>query len=238
MGTTSTPLDLVALIDAWESDGRPDQDPIGWNRARWVPEPAAGRSYPCLNGLEELIAALPNPIGRADVREYARRACHGQRQALEAFVASMVWGFGGTGYAAYRTNRVLAASPDAAGHLQAVAQALRSHGPVEGYRAMANEHRLKWLGPAFGTKYLHFCSSPDEPALVLDALVATWLNEHCGSGLRPARWSTSQYERYLGDMSSWSDGRCTPIDLETRVFVAEASRRRGNQWAKGSASTT
>ena len=103
---------------------------------------------------------------------------------------------------------------------------------------MANEHRLKWLGPAFGTKYLHFCSSPGDAALVLDALVAAWLNEHCGTRLRPARWSTAQYERYLVDMTAWSHGRCTPTDLETRVFVAEASRRNGNQWAKRSTRAT
>lgn len=227
MGDVTIPADLVALVEAWKKDGRPDQDPITWNRRRWLSDPDVRVAYPELTRFETLITELPNPIGRDDVRKLAQLASAGEREALDAFVASMVWGFGRTGYGAYRTNRILAVNPDAGRHLHAVALSLRSRGPVEGYRALANEHRLKWLGPAFGTKYLHFCSPPDAAALVLDTLVATWLNDHCGTRLVPTRWSTQRYEQYLDDMTAWSEGRCTPTDLETRVFVAEASRRSG-----------
>ncbi len=231
------PAAVAGLVTDWVADGRPGQEPIPWPRDRWLPAPGAHPRYPNVAGFRDLLEALPNPIGRDDVRAHARRAGDSPAAALDAFVASMVWGFGRTGYAVFRTNRILAANPDAGQRLHHIAKVLTDEGPLEGYRAMANQQRLTWLGPAFGTKYLHFCSDAHQPALVLDDLVATWLNEHCGTRLRPTRWSTAQYERYLTDMAAWSDGRCTPTELETLVFVAEASRRNGNQWAPQPAGT-
>ncbi len=231
------PPAISQLIAEWVDHDRPGQDPITWDRSRWLAPPGEKPKYPSVVAFDRLLKALPNPIGRDHVRCHARRAGDSPAAATEAFVASMVWGFGRTGYAVFRTNRILDASPDAGERLHHIAKVLTDEGPVKGYRAMANEHRLKWLGPAFGTKYLHFCSAPDDPALVLDVLVATWLNEYCGTRLRPTRWSTAQYEHYLENMTAWSDGLCTPTELETLVFVAEASRRTGNQWAPQRAKT-
>ena len=66
-------------------------------------------------------------------------------------------------------------------------------------------------------------------ALVLDDLVATWLNQHCGNRLRPNVWSTHTYEKYLDLMHAWAGSDCTAPELETLIFVAEESRRKGNQ---------
>ena len=88
--------------------------------------------------------------------ELGDQAQKSPKKAVEAFIASMVWGFGRTGYGVLRTNRILSANPDAPEKLHHVAKVLAAEGPVEGYRAMANDDRLKWLGPAFGTKFLHY----------------------------------------------------------------------------------
>lgn len=228
---TPCPAAVSQLVTSWVDAGRPGQAPITWRRDRWVASQGEASRYPHVASFRSVLEALPNPIGRDDVRAYARHAIDSPTDAAEAFVASMVWGFGRTGYAVFRTNRILATSPDAADRLHHIAKVLSDEGPVEGYRAMANQQRLKWLGPAFGTKYLHFCSGPKHPALVLDDLAATWLNQHCGTKLRPTRWSIRQYEQYLTNMAVWSAGRCTPTELEILVFTDEASRRDGNQWA-------
>jgi hypothetical protein len=221
----NTPEALVERIDAWIADGSPPQDPIRWDSERWLP---SATDYPHVAEHADFIRGLPNGIGRADVAALGAVAARSPEDAVQAFIASMIWGFGPTGYAVFRTNRILEENPDAATKLQRVAEVLADDGPVEGYRALANTQRLTWLGPAFGTKYLAFCSRPEHPALILDAFVATWLNEHCDAGLRPTQWSTPRYERYLADMTEWAAGRCTPTELETIVFVAEAARRKGN----------
>ncbi len=228
----TAPPAVVRLVDSWVAEGSPPQEPIRWSPERWL---AGSDRYPRAEGysgiVEEVVAALPARLARADVAKFGASAADGAEEALMAFVATMVWGFGRTGYGVFRTDRILAVNKDAAAKLRHVAQVVRNDGPVEGFRMMANDDRLKWLGPAFGTKYLHFCSTPDKPALILDDLVATWLDEHCDTSLRPLRWSTKLYDRYHTSMTGWADGRCAVTDLETRVFVAEATRREGNQWA-------
>ena len=230
---SSTPEAITELIAKWKTDKTPAQEPIDWNRERWE---APDSRYPKIASHKTFIKGLPNPIGREDVRGYGADASRSTAKAVEAFVASMVWGFGGTGYGVYRTNRILTVNPDAPQRLHDVAEILKSDGPVEGYRAIANsdQSRLKWLGPAFGTKYLYFCSPDDNPALVLDALMAAWLNKHCEPSepkLRPWQWSTTKYEEYLANMTKWAGSACTPAELETIIFTAEADRRTGNQWS-------
>ena len=225
------PAAITQLIDDWAHAGRPLQQPIGWNRDQWFQLSTEDPRYPHVARFGHLLNDLPNPIGREDVRGFASLAASSPTAALEAFVATMVWGFGRRGYGAFRTHRILSANPVAGENLQRVAEVLLDDGAVEGYRAMANEQRLKWLGPAFGTKYLHFCSDRSDSALVLDDLVATWLNEHCSTQLQPTRWSTTQYGNSLSTMALWSTQRCTATELETLIFVAEASQRTNSQWA-------
>jgi hypothetical protein len=95
----------------------------------------------------------------------------------------MAWGYGRVGYGPYRVHRVLETTLDAGSILQSAAGELGSGGPVRAY-VLLGEHgaaRLPGLGPAFGTKFLYFCSpSGASPALILDRLVADWLREHAG----------------------------------------------------------
>ena len=224
--SSSTPEAITELIAKWKTDKTPAQEPIRWNRDRWE---APDSRYPKVASHKTFIKDLPERIGREHVRRSGADAAKSQDKAVEAFIASMVWGFGPTGYGVYRTNRILTVNPEAPKRLHRVAEILKRDGPVEGYRAMANERRLKWLGPAFGTKYLYFCSPEDNPALVLDALMAAWLNKHCGTKLHPWQWSTSKYEEYLANMTKWAGSACTPAELESIIFTAEGRRRDDNK---------
>ena len=110
-------------------------------------------------------------ISRADL--YA--AAHGARADgnwLPVFVATFAWGQGRNGYGAYRTEQILAGSPDAAERLATAVRVLDADGPVAAYQAMLRGSAyLPELGPAFFTKFLH-AVAPDR-ALILDKVVAT-----------------------------------------------------------------
>jgi hypothetical protein len=55
---------------------------------------------------------------------------------------------------------------------------------------------LVGLGPAFGTKFLYFCSPPGgQPALILDRLMSRWLRDNAGLAVNEIRWSVSTYRR-------------------------------------------
>jgi Putative 8-oxoguanine DNA glycosylase OGG-like protein len=125
-------------------------------------------------------------------------------------------------------------TPDSGAWLQAAAGALVGQGPVVAY-ARLGEHgvvRLAGLGPAFGTKFLYFCSLPGSPpALILDRLVAQWLRDHTDLHLNEVRWSAATYARYLERMYAWADELAVAADeLETCIFSEQAGLA-GSQWA-------
>jgi hypothetical protein len=87
--------------------------------------------------------------------------------------------------------------------LQAAAGAAAAGRPVEAYTNLGDNGtaRLPYLGPAFGTKFLYFCSSAGgRPALTVDRLVARWLRENVGLVLNEVRWSVSTYASSLETM--------------------------------------
>jgi hypothetical protein len=65
---------------------------------------------------------------------------------------------------------------------------------------------LKYLGPAFFTKYLYFAGggSPTHPCVILDRVTADRLRSHGWGGVRSAGWSTSTYVRYCELLACWA----------------------------------
>jgi hypothetical protein len=66
-----------------------------------------------------------------------------------------------------------------------------------------NEHHIKYLGPAFFTKFLYFASSDsDQRALILDARLAAAVRRLSGSNSVPgsAAWRTPKYALYMAYM--------------------------------------
>ena len=120
-----------------------------------------------------------------------------------------------------------------AGRLQEAAAAVADGGALAGYAALADRHRsrLKWLGPAFGTKFLHFCTPAGRPpTLILDRLVADWLQANVGASFKPVPWDTEAYRRYVNLMTGWSvELGIEPDQLEACLFTEEATRT-GSQW--------
>jgi hypothetical protein len=92
--------------------------------------------------------------------------------------------------------------------------------------------RLPGLGPAFGTKFLYFCSPPGKPpALILDRLVSQWLRGHTDLLLNEARWSAATYARCLRNMYAWADELAVAAgELEACIFSEQAGLA-GSQWA-------
>jgi hypothetical protein len=177
---------------------------------------------------------LPNRLTRQVVRDACLLAADSPADAQRAFLTVMAWGYGQVGYGPFRVRRLLEATPDADAQLQAAACKLAEHGPVEAY-ALLGDHgapRLARLGPAFGTKFLYFCSpAGSQPALILDRLVAAWLRANTGLSLNETRWSVSTYKRYLQTMFGWADElNATADKIETCIF-ADQARLAGSQWA-------
>jgi hypothetical protein len=146
----------------------------------------------------------------------------------------MAWGYGQVGYGPFRVRRLLDGTAAADSQLQAAAGMLSEGGPVAAYALLGDKGvpGLARLGPAFGTKFLYFCSpAARKPALILDRLVAAWLRENADLSLNEARWSVRTYERYLQTMFGWSGELDVAADeLEACIFSEQAGLV-SSQWA-------
>jgi hypothetical protein len=180
------------------------------------------------------FAALPEHLDRTAIRRACVHASMSPADAERSFLAVMAWGYGRVGYGPFRVRRVLDAAPNAGVQLQAAAGAAAEGRPVEAYTCLGDHGaaRLPYLGPAFGTKFLYFCSSTAKrPALILDRLVARWLRENVGLAFNEVRWSVSTYTRYLETMVGWAGELAVAADqLEVCIFSAQA-RLGDTQWA-------
>ena len=94
-----------------------------------------------------------------------------------------------------------------------------------------DEHKLKWLGMSFATKFLFFMD-PHRRALVLDDFVAGWLNEHAGLRVRLYPLAARHYAAYLEAMYEWADRlELRPDALEEVLFAEAANERPRSDWA-------
>ena len=210
------PLSVQRVVEAWRTTSSPEQAAIAWHRSNWMMAFPAHR---------HILGALPERLSRAVVRQACRTASSGPDEAEGGFLVMMIWGYGTGGLGAFRTKRILTVNDQAATLLQRAAYVVAMSGALEGYRCLATSSRLRYLGPAFGTKFLYFCSREDRPpALILDKLVSQWLAENVGLALDPVPWDIDAYARYIDVMTAWADELSLRSDqLEACIFSVQAT---------------
>lgn len=216
---SGVPGAVKRAVERWEHGGRRRQPPIAWNRAAWLKALPAHKAA---------LQALPEALGRETVLKAASDAANDETRTAQGFVVSMVWGFGKVGYGPSRVAKMLA-TERAEEHLAAAAEVLRAQGPLAGYEVLGTEHRIKGLGPAFGTKFL--CFQPGgEDALILDRYITEFAEHRCGISWQSTRWSRQTYARYLDAMGEWSQAcDIKPSMLEAILFM-EQTAGTGGQW--------
>lgn len=205
---------VAALVEQWREAGSPEQQSFAWSLAAWQ------ERFP---QFKADLAKLPDRVDRAIVTDSCKNAAKSVIEAEKAFVVAMTWGYGKRGYGPHRTARIFSENDDAGKKLRQVAFTVEASGSVEGYRLLANECRLKYLGPAFGTKFLAFCPQAkiSPPALVIDANVGKWLLAHTDLNVAFTFWRTPSYDLYVTTMSLWAaDLQVEPQMLEQCIFAA------------------
>lgn len=97
----AVPDDLRRRFQKWDANGRPPQMPFEWKKGNW-------QKY---LGSRSILETLPNPIDRGGVLE-SFKLIHDSDSALDAYVASYLWGYAGTGFGPYRAARVIRLNTD------------------------------------------------------------------------------------------------------------------------------
>lgn len=219
------PFDLRRRFDAWHAGGREPQERFDWKPKTW------GKYL----GSYEMLGALENPLGRAEVTGWFERI-HSPASALDAYLASYVWGYAHAGFGPYRAARVPATNTDPetdrdfGRELYTLATKAMTDGGVEAYDWIAKRRRsdrrffINW-GPAFATKFISFSTLATEAVPttpIMDDVVRRWFRAHCpdSPALRLNFYDTASYERYAAKMAEWAQAlRITPDQVEQLIFM-------------------
>jgi hypothetical protein len=148
-------------------------------------------------------------IGRSDLVAVARD-CRGTGRWAPLLACTNAWGYGPSGYGAWRTRRILGL-PEAESRLREAVATLDADGPVEAYYRLNNEGHLHGWGPALFTRFLEAADERESGrALALDHALAEAVNALVpGSDLAAADWGTAEYAFYLGLMHRIAAGTGT-----------------------------
>lgn len=232
--SVSIPSELREAFARWDRAGRPSAEPSPWRRTFWEARVA----------VPEKLSSVP--IDREVATEWARRVTAGDRVSqAQAFVVAMIWGHGPVPYGPYRTQRIMEQS-QFSDHLAEVTEATLYRGGIAGYRTVyehrwLGEHRdpgyLKWLGPAFGTKYLYFLTRahrPGEITPVLDDVVRRWfrayvpqINVEIGDWEHPDR-----YQAFVETVQEWGAELGIPSDEVEHLIFADQQTVDDGLWAE------
>lgn len=121
---------------------------------------------------------------------------------------TLAWGGGRKARLMSKRLDSVAANPERAVSALRDAATAAPANPADAYKILypAGRTVLKYLGPAFFTKYLYFAGggAPAHPCAILDSVVATNLQLRGWVGLRSAGWSDVTYGRYCGLLASWA----------------------------------
>ncbi|MEV1023019.1 hypothetical protein [Streptomyces sp. NPDC050264] len=198
---------------------------IPFDRSRWLPLlPNSDWWPPELDDCPTVAGRTR--VDRSTVFAVARHSdtVEGRRHLL---TAALIWGTGTKAQSVARRARIFQDSSlqDIDARLETVLGVLREKGAVEAYYAFNNDHRIKFLGPAFFTKVLYFTGheQPTGPwrPLILDSVVARAIRsanpdeKWHGSG-----WTTPDYTRYLSfvhDQARQAD--VLPDQIEVALFA-------------------
>lgn len=227
---------LAHTYERWNRASRPAQVASHWNPKAW------SRQLPQYASFFDDLGT--DHLNRVEAVEKAPVVVD-ENTAVEVFLLAMLWGYGPVGYGPFRTRRILD-RPEAKSELLEVARVAHQEGGLAAFELVAARRRastfLKWLGPAFGTKYIYFLTAKDrgsQPAPVMDAVIYRWFRKHTPDRpLRVGYWDSASYRRFLDSLAEWAQeighryGHEVGLDDVEYLIFAEGSRFEGNEWSE------
>lgn len=219
------PDDLRRRFQQWDANGRPAQDAFDWEKKNW-------QKY---LGDYNVLESLPNPIDRPGVLEKFKLV-NDPDSALDAYIASYLWGYAKAGFGPYRAERVIRLNTDLkngknfANDLLTLAHTAMTDGGTAAFQHVVDKRQAdrkffaQW-GPAFATKFISFATKTSTQVAttpILDSIVVGWVSKHCKEiGPLWLNWySAGSYCRYTDCMTEWAEELCIePEEVEQLIFT-------------------
>ncbi|MGW2276905.1 8-oxoguanine DNA glycosylase OGG fold protein [Streptomyces sp. NPDC001770] len=208
---------------------------VPFNPDRWIAGLPVGERWPDrLNGLPR--AGRWPTVDRQTVFEAARRDAAAPEGGRDLLLSALVCGTGINAWGVSRRTRIFRENdPSRLDERMDLARAEVDRGdPVAAYRVLNDPHgRVKYLGPAFFTKFLYFATA-GRPAggrwpLIIDRNVVRALGDLLGGEewVVGRRWDPATCARYLDRAHAWAERwGIAPDVVERKLF--DHGRRLGS----------
>jgi hypothetical protein len=154
-------------------------------------------------------------IRRGDVIELSK-------SIEDVFIGAMIFGYGLVGYGASRVGRVIRENHDLVDRLNCQYEAA-AEGPESSWNSHTKQHRAKYLGPAFATKFAYFAARHQEVKgnvpLIADlntSWAMWWL-----AGIPRSVEQHDSYMEYVNLAHAWGDelsGDYGADEIERAIF--------------------
>jgi hypothetical protein len=201
---------ISALISQWVGAGKPKQPGCKWPQAKWI---AAFPDH------AQLFIDAPQLLTRDYVGDKAQHSIR-SGDPLSAFLISMAWGYGMTGYGRYRTNKVIR-NVGFLEVLKSSGELAMSGDPISAFKVfeIAKPSGIK---VAFATKYLYFASRElSREALILDSIIVKFLKSSTGNKYKLMQFRSDDYALYLDFMESQAKAnKISAGNLEEVIFYS------------------
>jgi hypothetical protein len=145
------PNSVNAKVQELQKSGEVMTQQIPWNPRNWqIPELAM---------FETQVSTFANRCQEVgDSRVILRGQVIDFSESFEdVFIGSMIFGYGLTGYGPSRVGRIIKENPDLIEKLHRQ-YAAAADSPEKSWASHTNEDKVKYLGPAFATKFAYFAA--------------------------------------------------------------------------------
>ena len=206
----------VTIEDFRHSHGSILNHCVIWNPSSWrvVPHPEASDLVMELRAQNPKSSDFYSTISRGDVVRLGTTPGR-------LFLASMIWGFGPTGYGASRTSEmIIRARSDFPRKIEAIIEA-GQESPGAAWDAIVGESHVRGLGIAFGTKLAYFASLQDDsesPATLIADINTSWGIWDLDNQIKRSVEKRASYLTYIETCQAWAGSYCRADEVEYALF--------------------
>ena len=149
----------------------PEAQSIPYRRSHW--NKLSSRNNYC----REIIDESPSAI----TRKYIFELSSNNKNPEKIFIATMIWGYGTTGYGSFRTQEMIQ-TPCFQESITRATLLIEDNRIMDAYKLFSIEKKIKQCGSAFFTKFMYFIGRRihDQYPLIADSRVANAFDKILG----------------------------------------------------------
>ena len=208
---------VMAKVEELQKFGDVLSQQIKWNPRNW--------EIPQLAKFETQIAKFANSCLRVgDSHVILRGQVIKDSETIEdVFIGAMIFGYGLVGYGASRVGRVIRENPDLIAKLNRQYEAA-AEGPAPSWHSHTKEAKVRFLGPAFATKFAYFAARHQKAKSVVPLIADVntswamwWL-----AGIPRSVEDHDNYVKYVDLAHEWGaeiGGENGADEIERAIFI-------------------